>query len=147
LESAIKFLVFLNPILKFQFFKCSVILLLSANCECICSKMHIYINLSLKIACSNVQSVIFRGTIAQLAVHRLAVRQARVWFSAGYGPRKVFPTKLTSDEEIEKNLGEWLRRNVLYECDGMNVVYVIYNIKINKKSGIMPPSLSMYFLE
>ncbi len=33
----------------------------------------------------------------------------------------VFPTELTSDEEMERGLGEWRRINVLYECDWMNV--------------------------
>jgi hypothetical protein len=27
-----------------------------------------------------------------------------------------FPTELTSDEEMERDLGEWRRINVLYEC-------------------------------
>jgi hypothetical protein len=54
----------------------------------------------------------------------------------------VFPTELTSDEEMERNLGEWRRMNVLYECDGLNVCTRIYHI--NKKSGIMPPNFRIY---
>jgi hypothetical protein len=84
--------------------------------------MHIFNNLSLKIACSNVQSVILRGTVAQLAVHRLAVRQAQVRFSAGHGPRKVFPTKLTSDEEIED---EMRRRTLVNDEGGMYFMNVM----------------------
>ncbi len=38
--------------------------------------------------------------VAQLVAHRLAVRQARVRFSARHH-REVFPTELTSDEEME----------------------------------------------
>ncbi len=52
----------------------------------------------------------------QLVVRGLAVRQARVRFSA-----LGSPTELTSDEEMERNLGAWRRMNVLYECDEMNV--------------------------
>jgi hypothetical protein len=47
---------------------------------------------------------------------RLAVRQARVRFSARYR-REVLPTELTSDEEMERSPGEWQWINVLYECD------------------------------
>ncbi len=43
---------------------------------------------------------------------------------------------MTSDEEMERNLGEW-RRIVLYECDGLNLYTRKY--QMNKKSGIMPP--------
>jgi hypothetical protein len=69
-------------------------------------------------------------------VRRLAVRQARVRFSARH-PREVFPAELQPyDEEMERNLGEW-RRNVLYECDGLNLYTRKY--QMNKKSGIMPP--------
>ncbi len=49
--------------------------------------------------------------VAQLVARRLAVRQARVRFSARHH-RDVFPTELSSDEEIERNLGEWRRINV-----------------------------------
>jgi hypothetical protein len=66
--------------------------------------------------------------VAQLVMHRLAVRQARVRFSARR-PRMVFPTELTSDEEMERSLSEWRRMNVLYACDGMNVC----NIKFQNK--------------
>jgi hypothetical protein len=58
--------------------------------------------------------------VAQLVERRLAVRQARVRFSARHH-REVFPTELQSDEEMERDLGEWRRTNVLYECDEMNV--------------------------
>ncbi len=44
--------------------------------------------------------------VAHLVARRLAVRQARVRFSARH-PREVFPTELTSDEEIERGPGEW----------------------------------------
>jgi hypothetical protein len=60
--------------------------------------------------------------VGQLVVCRFAVRQARVRFSARH-PRKLFPNELTSDEEMERNRGNWRRMNVLYECDGMNVLY------------------------
>ncbi len=49
--------------------------------------------------------------VAQL-VQKLLVRQARVQISAGH-PREVFPTELTCTEEMDKNLGEWRRMNVL----------------------------------
>jgi hypothetical protein len=48
--------------------------------------------------------------VAQLIARRLAVRQARVRFSARHH-REVFPTELTSDEEMERDLGEWRRIN------------------------------------
>jgi hypothetical protein len=44
-------------------------------------------------------------------VRRLAVRQARVRFSAWHH-REGFPTELTSDEEMERGPGEWRRINV-----------------------------------
>jgi hypothetical protein len=62
--------------------------------------------------------------VAQLIVSRLAVRQARVRFSALHH-REAFPAELTSDEEMERNLGEWRQINVLNECDLMNVCYNI----------------------
>ncbi len=43
-------------------------------------------------------------------MRRLAVRQARVRFSARR-PRQVFPTELTSDKEVEGSLSEWRRMN------------------------------------
>ncbi len=52
-----------------------------------------------------------------MVVRRLAVRQARIRFSALH-PREVFPTELTSDEERGE---ESKRMNVLYECDELNV--------------------------
>ncbi len=57
---------------------------------------------------------------------------ARVRISARH-PRDVFPTERSSDEEMERNLGEWRRVNVLYECDGMNVCTIEKIIKINEK--------------
>ncbi len=44
--------------------------------------------------------------VAQLVARRLAVRQARVRFSARHR-REVFPPEQTSDEEMEKGLSEW----------------------------------------
>jgi hypothetical protein len=35
----------------------------------------------------------------------------------GSAPQGGFPTELTSDEDMEIDLGEWRRINVLYECD------------------------------
>ncbi len=62
--------------------------------------------------------------VDQLVVRWLAVRKARVRFSARY-LREVFPTELTCDEEMERKLSEWRRMNVLYECDRMNVLYAL----------------------
>ncbi len=53
-----------------------------------------------------------RGGVAQLAARRLAVRQARVRFSARHH-REVFPTEHTSDEDMERGFSEWRRMNVL----------------------------------
>ncbi len=66
--------------------------------------------------------------VAQLAACRLAVRQARVWFSARHH-REVVPTEHTSDEDMERGFSEWRRMNVLWlnEC-----MYVIKS-KINTK--------------
>ena len=66
--------------------------------------------------------------VAQLIARWLAVRQARVRFSA-WQHREVLPTELTSDEEMERNLGAWRRMNVLYECAGMNVCTKKYQNK------------------
>ncbi len=55
--------------------------------------------------------------VAQLVARRLAVRQARVRFSARHH-REVFPTEQTSDEEMERGLSEWRWINVY--C--MNVI-------------------------
>ncbi len=49
------------------------------------------------------------GAAAQLVARRLAVRQARV-------RGRLFPLSLQSDEEMERDLGECRRINVLYEC-------------------------------
>jgi hypothetical protein len=54
--------------------------------------------------------------VAQLVVLRLAVRQARVRFSARHH-REGLPTELSSDEEMERSPREWRWINVLYECD------------------------------
>ncbi len=54
-------------------------------------------------------------------MRRLAVRQARVRFSARH-LREAFPAELTSDEDMDRNLSEWRRMNVLYECDDINYV-------------------------
>jgi hypothetical protein len=54
--------------------------------------------------------------VDHLVARRLAVRQARVRFSARHH-REVFPTENLSDEEMERGLSEWRRMNVLYECD------------------------------
>ncbi len=72
--------------------------------------------------------------MAQLVARRLAVRHARVRFSAWHH-REVFPTELTSNEEMERGPGEWRRMSVI-EC--MHVCYKI--LKINKKTGIIPPN-------
>jgi hypothetical protein len=53
------------------------------------------------------------GGVAQLVGRRLAVRQARVRFSARH-LREVYPTEQTSDEEMERGLSEWRWINVLY---------------------------------
>jgi hypothetical protein len=55
--------------------------------------------------------------VALLVARRLAVRQARVRFSARHH-REVFPTELTSGEEMERDLGE--RRRIFVYC--MNVI-------------------------
>ncbi len=63
------------------------------------------------------------GGVAQLAARRLAVRQARVRFSAR-PHREVIPTEHTSDEDMERGFTEWRRMNVL----GLNdCMYVIKN--------------------
>jgi hypothetical protein len=49
--------------------------------------------------------------VAQFGARRLAVRQARVRFSARHH-REVYHSELTSDEEMERGLGEWRRINV-----------------------------------
>ncbi len=65
-------------------------------------------------------SMVWRGSVwcgvTQLVTRRLAVRQARVRFSARHH-RKAFPTELTSDEEMERGPGQWRWIIVLYECD------------------------------
>ncbi len=49
--------------------------------------------------------------VAQLVARRLAVRQARVRFSARHH-REVFPTELTRDEDMERP-----RQMAMDECD------------------------------
>jgi hypothetical protein len=74
--------------------------------------------------------------VAQLVARRLAGRQARDRFPARHH-REVFPTE-------PQAMRRWREAsvNVLYECDWMIVLYECYkNIKINKKSGILPPNL------
>ncbi len=66
-------------------------------------------------------------------------KAGRVRFSARH-PREIFPTELTNDEKVERNLGKWRRKNVLYKCDGNECSYY-KNIKINKMTGIMPSNL------
>ncbi len=41
----------------------------------------------------------------------------------GSAPQGGFPTELISDEDMERDLCDWRRMNVLYlyECDSMNV--------------------------
>jgi hypothetical protein len=70
--------------------------------------------------CGMAQTMVWRGSIwcgvAQLFSRRLTERQARVLFSPRHH-REVFPTELTSDEEMERGLGEWRWINILHECD------------------------------
>ncbi len=72
------------------------------------------------------------GGVAQLAAHRLAVRQARVRFSAR--PHREVPPLSTQAmriwREASANGDGWMY------CDWMNVC-MLYKIKINKKSGIL----------
>ncbi len=79
-----------------------------------------------QLGCGVAQFLVRRGSVlvrhgsvccgvAQLVVRRLAVRQTRVRFSARHH-REVFPTEHTSDEGMERGLGEWRWINVLYEC-------------------------------
>jgi hypothetical protein len=46
--------------------------------------------------------------------------------------REFFPTELTSDEEMERNLSEWQWMNVLFESDGMNVCTIKYQNKLKR---------------
>ncbi len=46
-----------------------------------------------------------KSGVVQLVARRLAVRQARVRFSARHH-REVFPTELARDEDMERDLGE-----------------------------------------
>jgi hypothetical protein len=49
---------------------------------------------------------------------------------------RVFPTRLTSETEMERNL-DGRRMNALYECDGMNLCTRKYH---NKQKGFLPPT-------
>ncbi len=68
------------------------------------------------------------GGVAQLATRRLAVRQARVRFSARHH-REVFPTEHTSDEEMERGFSECRRMNVLLLNECMYVIKKKYENK------------------
>ncbi len=57
-----------------------------------------------------------RVGVTQFLVLLLAVMQAQVQFSARHST-EVFPTELTGNKEMEKNLGEWPRMCVFYECN------------------------------
>ncbi len=45
-----------------------------------------------------------------------------------YCMAELFP----HDEEMERNLSEWRRMNVLFECDGMNVCNIEYQNKLKR---------------
>jgi hypothetical protein len=55
--------------------------------------------------------------VAQLVARRLAVRQARVRFSARHHCREGLPTELSSNEEMKSGPSKWRWITVLYECD------------------------------
>ncbi len=80
--------------------------------------------------------MVLRGSVwcgvAQLVGRLLAVRHARVRFSAQHH-REVFPIELTSDDEMERGLSEWRRINVLNECDSMKHVQYVINKKDKQK--------------
>jgi hypothetical protein len=57
-----------------------------------------------------------RVGVAQVLVLWLAVMRVRVLFFVRHFT-EVFPTELTCDKEMEKNLGEWPRMCVFYECN------------------------------
>ncbi len=75
--------------------------------------------------------------VAQFIARRLAVRQARVRFSARHH-REVFPTEHTSDEDMERDLGKWRWINVLYNCDWMNECMYVTKIWKNKQKEWHP---------
>jgi hypothetical protein len=89
---------------------------------------HIYSSMRVRRRSVRVRRSSVGCGVAQLVVRPLIVWQARVRFSARH-PREVFPTELTSDEEMERNLGEWQRMNLLYECNGMNLCTIKYQNK------------------
>jgi hypothetical protein len=59
--------------------------------------------------------------VAQMVVRRLAVHKTDPSSILVRHPTEVFPTELTSDEEMEMNLGELRRTNVIHGWDGLNV--------------------------
>jgi hypothetical protein len=70
----------------------------------------------LSLWCGVAQFMVRRGSVRWCGVRRLAVRQVRVLFSARHH-REIFPTELTSDEEVERGPDELRQIYVLYECD------------------------------
>ncbi len=56
-----------------------------------------------------------RGSVGSTPTCCKAGPSSILRFSARHH-REVFPTELTSDEEMERGLGEWWRINVLNEC-------------------------------
>jgi hypothetical protein len=50
-------------------------------------------------------------------------------------------TEHTSDEDMERGFSEWRRMNVLW----LNECMYVMKLKINKKSGILPPNLYNFF--
>jgi hypothetical protein len=66
-------------------------------------------------------------------MHRL-VAKAGPSLILGSAPKEGgFPTELTSDEELEGNLSEWRRMNVLYACDGTRTYKCIKNLNKQKE--------------
>ena len=57
-------------------------------------------------------SMVLRGSVM---VRRGSVGSASACCKAG--PSSIFPTEHTSDEEMERDLGEWRRINEMSECD------------------------------
>jgi hypothetical protein len=86
-----------------------------------------------QIGCDVAQLGTLGCDVAQMVVHQLTVRQARVSSIPSSVPQGGFLlTELTSDEEMERNLGDWRLDYVLYECDGMNVCTREYKNKQKK---------------
>ncbi len=65
----------------------------------------------------------FSRYIFLVMVRRCSVGRASACCKAGpssilgSAPQGGFPTELTSDEDMERDLSEWRRINVLFECD------------------------------